>query len=654
MRKTFYSRLAATNIARNRDVYLPYLFAGMLIVALYYILGSVSVMVGESGMEGGEHIREMLDVSANVCAFISIVVLFYINSFVMKRRKKEFGLYNILGMGKRHISLVILWEILLAAGVCVAGGILGGALLSQLLFLVLMRLTRLPVSIVFRIPLGPVLSTTAVFCTGFAVMLAANALSVWRSSPAALLRSASEGEREPKSSRLLTAAGIASLAGGYLVAWTTPTPFAAMNRFPPAVLLVILGTFLLFTTGSIALLKLLRRRKSFYYKPSNFVAVSGMLYRMKRNAAGLANICILASCVLVTLSSTLCLFLGEEDLLRAQYPRQIYADCRADVESAAQMKQAAAQNAARYGFETADMLDYHSFAAPFLMEDGALAMEAYYTVNTYSFKFVPVDDYNRLAGTEERLEPGEVLLAGTFPMEDGMLRFNGLRYTVRGAAQSVDLLNSGDPDRLVMVILPSLDDLFAVKAASDKAGFEKYYVRYEQWYNLSGEGQLQALYGSMRDDYAAIVPNLGQVDSIDSARNDFYQIYGSLLFVGIFFVALFLIATVLIIYYKQITEGFDDQKRFHIMEQVGMSGEEVRGAIRKQVQLVFFLPLGLAVIHIASAFRVLCMVLLVFGMDNTGLFLCCVLATTLLFAILYFAVYRLTARTYYRIVQAGA
>lgn len=655
MGKPFYSRLAVNNIRRNRSIYTPYLLAGMLIVALFYILSSVAIMTRESGMEGGGHMYEMLNVSGRVCGILSLAVLLYINSFVMKRRKREFGLYSILGMGKRHISLIILWEVALTALASVLGGIAGGALMSQLLFLVLLRLVKVPVSLTFRIPLHSVLSAVLLFSAGFLLVLAVDIVSVWRGNPAELLRSASQGEREPKARWLIAVLGAGLLLSGYLVAWSARSPYDAMTRFFPAVLLVIAGTMLTFLAGSIAVLKMLKRKKRFYYRPGNFIAVSGMLYRMKQNAMGLANICILSTCVLVTLSSTLCLFLGEEDALRKAFPRQVHVSCRATGDNAAAVRQAAERHAAEQGFTVADDGDYYSFAVPAAYEDEGFAPRPYYDMSgVYSVTFLPLEDYNRLVGGSGTLDHGEAFAALPESVRADTLAFGNLRYRVKGAAEIPALIDIGDPAWTVVAVVPSLEDLEAVKAVYDDAGFEKQYsVWYDYWYNSVGdEGNLSAFYASLGGAYRDL-PDVGLVDSIDAARRDFYQVYGSLLFIGIFFVTLFLTATVLIIYYKQITEGFDDRERFQIMEKVGMSGAEVRAAIRKQVLLVFFLPLGMAMAHIAAAFPTLRTLLLVFGMDNYVFFAGCVVGVALAFSVLYFAVYRLTARTYFRIIHTS-
>lgn len=659
MSKAFYSRLALTNIRKNRNIYLPYLLAGALITALYYILSSVAVMARESGMEGSGHVHEMLGVSAGVCGVLSLAVLFYINSFVMKRRGREFGLYSILGMGKRHISLVILWEVLLTALVSIVGGIAGGALLSQLLFLVLLRMVKAPVSLTFQIPLSSVAATALLFCGGFLIVLAADIVSVWRRNPADLLRSASQGEREPKSRRLLAVLGILLLGGGYGVAWSAKSPYDSMNLFLPAVLLVIAGTFLLFIAGSISLLKLMRRKKHFYYRPGNFIAVSGMLYRMKQNAAGLANICILSTCVLVTLSSTVCLFLGEEDLLLARFPRQIQASCIMEGEKdGALLREAMEKHAGEYGFAVENDVGYLELSYAARRQGDSFTGQSGYTMDGWKVRCITITDYNAMTGRTESLSPGQALVwVHGDPLTGSSLEImEGVRYDVAGTAElPVFLDDLTTMSKAILAVLPGSGDLERLLPPLNRVDGKSYFVQYKYHCDVAGDPErLPAFYAGMGNALRGAVPRPGFIDTIDAARNDFYQVYGSLLFVGIFFVTLFLIATVLIIYYKQITEGFDDRERFQIMEKVGMSKEEVRSAIKKQVLLVFFLPLGMAILHVAAAFRALCQILLIFQMTNTGFFASCVLVTAVLFSLLYFAVYRLTARTYFRIVQSKA
>ena len=547
---SFFSKTAFSTMRKNKMIYVPYLITASLMTMLYYILSSVQIMVAESGMSGSLTMTEILRVSRWVSGFLSLIFLFYINSFVMKRRSKEFGLFSVLGLEKGHLAKIVFWEILFTFVSSLMIGIFSGAILSQLMFLLLLYIVGIPSLLHFRIPFQAVGVTTILFAAGWLVVLLYSQVVVFRSEPIAFLQSAKEGEREPKSKTWVTLLGLLSLGAGYTLALKVVSPFEAIAIFFPAVMFVMLGTYCLFLSGSIALLKLLRRNKNFYYHPSNFISVSGMIYRMKRNAAGLASICILATAVLVTLSSTVCLYLGEEDMLDRQYPRDFTIS----------------------SFWPADSPDL------FLL------------LKTVS------SNYTKSYGLEIQNEYGSIE---------------------------------------------------AIESDND----EPAQVYYTFYFDLNQEPSDYAFYENMRESYLQSIPRLAQTESKSLVRAEFFQIYGSLLFVGVFFVALFLVTTVLIIYYKQITEGFDDSERFRIMQQVGLSHKEVKQTILQQILMVFFLPLLVAFVHISVAFPVLLKMLTVFGMTNRNLFLLCVMSSCAVFALFYGVIYRATAGAYYRIVQ---
>ena len=648
MKTAFYPRLAWTNIRKNNNIYLPYLLAASLIVGLYYILRSIAVMVLQSKIEGYGHMYEMLKVSATVCGILSFPVLIYINSFIMKQRKREFGLYGILGLGKNHIAFVVCWEGFFAAFASIGCGILGGALLSQLLFLILMHLVRLPVSLQFQIPLVPVAATIVLFFGVFAFTLVMDIISIWRTNPADLLRSSHQGEKEPRSRRILTVLGILTLGAGYLISWSIRSPYDALGLFFPAVLLVIAGTFLLFISGSIVLLKSLRKNKKFYYRPSNFIAVSGMLYRMKRNAAGLANICILSTCVLVTLSSTVCLFLGEEDSLKQSFPRQVLVESSNGPEVPAFVEKAARSHAQSHGFTIENSISFREVSFDSERQGDSFILfkpDGFFSTGSFTIHCLALEDYQKLAGSQAALEPNTALLwiAGE-PLQKESFSLGNFDYQVAASIPRPDFIRNLEPVNALVAVLPS-------QAAVDRLaeqGLDFFFYEYD----ISGpEENLDAFNQTLAENFKGPNGKLYYAKSVYTARDDFYQIYGGLFFIGIFFVALFLIATVIIIYYKQITEGFEDSTRFQIMERIGMSHREIRQAIHKQILLVFFLPLGTAIIHIAAAFPVLRLLLLIFRMDNVALFLACTAGSILVFAAFYFIVYRLTARTYYKIVK---
>ncbi len=656
MNKFFYPRLAFTNIRKNRSIYVPYLLAGALVVSLLYSLLSIAYIVVGAEMRGGAIVGSMLMLSAIICGIFSLAVLFYINSFVMKRRKREFGLYSILGMEKRHISLVMFWEVLLTGGMVIVAGILAGALMSYLLFLLLLNVLHVDAPLTFQIPFTAVAPTVVLFCFGFLLVLLYDVVSVCRTDPIALLHSVREGEREPKTKWVLTLVGFAALGGGYAMALQVKTPSEALSVFFLAVLLVIIGTYCLFTAGSIAMLKLMRKKKQFYYKTKNFISVSGMIYRMKQNAAGLSNICILSTCVLVTLSSTICLYLGMEDILNQGFPRGFSVECTASEQNAQLLEDAVREHAEEYGLTVENGLRYDVLAFPMDWEDGKLQVCSYFSNNTVLAQCIPLEDYNRnFEDGNTTLGPDEILIHNPEGISLGDTLYLEKPYRIAGNADLVQLEDNAiiGYGHLV-IVLPSRESMREllpyVQPEGSKATRE---IATQYWFDLSGSREeREACYATMRENLLRQVEYLGSTLSRDEARTDYYELYGGLLFVGLFFIALFLLATVLIIYYKQITEGFDDHDRFQIMKKVGMSNREVRSTILKQVLMVFFLPLGMAVVHICVAFPVLCKLLLVFNMTNTTLFIFCTLGTVLVFALLYLVVYSITARTYYKIVQA--
>lgn len=651
MTSRFYLRLAKTNIKNNRNIYTPYYIAAVLIVMLFYCLSSVTTMVAASN---SSTMAMMLGLCTIICGIMSLVILFYINCFVMKRRKREFGLYSILGMEKRHIARVMLWEVALTGVFCIVAGILCGAVFSQFFFLLLMRIAKLPTRLSFSIPLGSVGITFALFAAGFAVVLLYDVLSLRRTDPIALMRSGKEGEREPKARWLFALIGLVALGMGYFLALDAKNSSEALLAFFPAVLLVILGTYALFMAGSIALLKLLRKNKSFYYRPKNFISVSGMIYRMKQNAVGLANICILSTCVLVTLSSTVCLFIGEEDILHTMYPRDIAASCVAkSTEDGDRLREAAETHAETYGVSLASPIGFYRIFCPGVRNGNSFEIQNYFDNSTYQLYLTTLEDYNRNTGAKETLDKEEVLVAvHGEPLQDTSLSLAGHRYQIAQKIEIPEFVGATNQVATLVVVLPSFEALQAqleeinATLSPDDARVLFYHYRFDP------VGAPSEYFQTLYSSFSAQVPTLSNVQSLDDARSEFYELYGTLLFVGIFFVALFLICAVLIIYYKQITEGFDDHDRFRIMKNVGLSDAEVRSTISKQVLLVFFLPLLTAVLHISVAFPVLLKLLMSFNMVNVPLFFGCTAGSVLCFSVLYLFVYRLTSRTYYRIVQA--
>lgn len=664
MKRFFYPSLAWQNLRRSKSIYFPYLLAGAIIVSLFYCLGSMTQMILDS--DGSQTMAIMLNLSRWICGIISLPVLFYINSFVIKRRRREFGLYSILGMEKRHIAHVMLWEVVYTSAVSIAGGIFSGALFSQLLFLLLQRMAGMTVELTFTIPFSSVGSTFILYALAFLVVYLYDVMGIARSQAVELLQSKSAGEREPRSRLGLALVGIITLALGYGLAVTVKNGSDALTFFMPAVLLVICGTYCLFTAGSIVVLKALRRNRRFYYRPQNFIAVSGMLYRMKQNAVGLSNICILSTCVLVTLSSTASLFIGQNDIINRRFPREFVMSTPAKSENDLKLLEQFADTVTKEnGLECVNSVAYNRFRIPAARNGETFAPAAEYGGDSYSFEMMTLTDYNRIANSSLKLASDEVLATvGSGGDSLGEKITVGERsYSIVGEADGMDnTIRSVAAGFEILVVVPAFDDVLYLRDVannvykSERPLYAEARVLFDLPDNLTLKQQADftsTMLDSLGDEDHPFYGRfeLVNINNLSDGRTNLLEMYGTLFFVGIFFITLFLLATVLIIYYKQITEGYDDKDRFRIMQNVGLSDAEVRRTIRHQVLMVFFLPLGMAGLHIAAAFPALCKLLQGFNLYNVPLFVLCTLATLAFFVIFYLVTYSLTARTYYRIIS---
>ena len=655
MRKSgFFPRLALVNLVRNGRFYGPYLLSCGMTAAMYYILSYLTRSDIVASVRGAGYLQSLMYIGTLVVALFAIVLLLYANSFVMKRRRRELGLYNILGLEKRHIAHLMVWETVYCAAAAILGGLAAGVLLSKLVLLLLLQVSRLPVQYGFEISLPGIANTAALFGILFLLTLVWNLAGLLRSRPVELLHSTSAGEREPKTRRLLVVLGAVTLGAGYATALTVADPFTALAYFFLAVVLVMIGTYCLFTAGSIALLKRLRNSPRYYYQPKHFTAVAGLLYRMKQNAVGLANICILSTMVLVTVSTTVSLYAGLEGSLDRMFPYDV--DVIQDVTEGSGEDDAAItaenltelQAAAERSSRKVELLQW------FTQTDTIGA----YSGNTFSLStqgsadtqidLLTADEYSRLTGHTVALAPEEVLvqaenidLPETFYLED-------LPFHVAGTIEDFPRHNStvvitGQTSRVSLVVADE-SVISAVKALDPDGVYQEIHLQM----NVDGtDTEKLAFVDSLIDSG---LQNTSSITSRQDNAIDYYTMYGGFLFLGVFLGLLFLLSTVLIIYYKQISEGYEDQRRYQIMQQVGMSPREVRASIRSQVLLVFFLPLVTAGIHVAAAFPMLCKLLELFNLFDVGLFALCTAGTLLVFCAIYALVYGLTTRTYSRIV----
>ena len=660
----FYWKLACTNLSRNRRVYLPYLLSSLGIIIMFYTISSLSQGIDEEAMYGGSSTASMMRLGVFVIGLFAVLFLFYTNSFIMKRRKKEIGLYNILGMEKRHIANILFRETLLVAVSSLVLGIGLGILFSRAMFWLLGIVLSVELPIAFVVPLSSVVQTLVLFGVIFLLTLCYNLLQVKLSKPIELLHGGETGEKEPKAHWVLAILGVALLGTGYTMAVTIQDPLQALLFFFVAVILVILGTYLLFITGITALLKLLKKNKGFYYKTNHFTAISGMLFRMKQNAAGLASICVLFTALLVTVSTTFSLYTSMDGLMRTRYPRNIRITAQgANQEAKDMIRDVVAEKSSALGLTIENVVDRECWDMTVFRMGSALNTQDIpdnsYTVDSYAVVyFFTQEEFQRFSGQELALSENQAVLfdpVGTFPEGD----------TLSIDDQEFQLLPSDYqfPDASTMAQIYEVyylvaKDVSVVEAVLGPSGVNLA-PSYSYDFDVAGGNAdgIMALIAALREQEfsgkGVSYDSLWMEDSA-TARQDFLNLYGGLFFLGMFLGVLFLLGTALIIYYKQVSEGYDDARRFSIMQKVGMSHREVKKSIHSQILLVFFLPLLMAVIHLAFAFPMLQKILLVMGLADVPLILLSTLGCVAVFAIAYLVIYAFTARTYTKIVETAA
>ena len=671
----------------NRRFYLPYILTVIGTAAAFYIMAAIVSDPGSKELAAGTsngpmYVSMFMTLGMFVLGLFSCIFLLYTNSFLMKRRQKELGLYSVLGMSKTNIAGIMVFEALYIALIGIGGGIAVGILLTKLVSLALFRLMRLPVPFGFSVQPIAIIIVVLFFAGLILLTLLANLAKVGRSRPVELLRGGNVGEKEPKANWFLTIVGVLFLGAGYAAAMLVDNPGMAVAVYFLAVFAVIIGTYCLFTSVSIAVLKALRRNKRYYYKAKHFISVSGMLYRMKRNAVGLANICILCTMVMVMVSGTLSLYLGSEE--------QVNVYCPADVVVETTYYASSTEDHV-YNEETGEeTIEYHTpydaAAMDAWFEDyfagHKLAPSAAKAVEYYSFTAVDSEDhvslvtavtavtYAQLTGEPvPELAPGEALahVPSGYKFGDG-LNFldkdgNTLSIQFVGEAQlssaqvelNTAILSQSEDDDIVLVV-PDTAALLELVAGQENGS---YVWRGQYDFDASDEAV-----SAMVDDYWAASREGGGVDAgyydvlrIDlrsETERDVYGLSGGFLFLGVFLGIVFLMATVLIIYYKQVSEGYEDNARFDIMRKVGLSEREARRAIRSQILTVFFMPILVAAIHIAFDFNLVVLLLRLFSLTNVKLTALCTLGTLLVFCAVYAVVYALTARSYYKIVRPNS
>lgn len=659
-----YTKLAITNIKNNRQFYFPYLLTGIITVAMFYIMCALESNPGIQSMPGAKDLGLILRLGIGVIGIFAVIFLFYTNSFIIKRRKKELGIYNILGMEKRHIAKILSKEAFFTAIIAIGGGLVTGVLFHKLACMLLYRMIGFNGGITFSFSKKGVMITAILFAIVYLLTYIYDLFQVQLANPIELLQSGNKGEREPKTKAIMAVLGVLCLGTGYFIAITTKNPIKALTLFFVAVILVIIGTYLLFTAGSIALLKILRRNKGYYYQTKHFTSVSGMIYRMKQNAVGLANICILSTMVLVAVSTTVSLYVGVEDIMKERYPNEIniraYYDTGAPSEdSIAPIVEKSVKESGRKIRHEEDYLELY-FAAIKDQGQYSLDKEKVKTAGDRVSGFVVLtrEDCKKKYNEEiPELAENEVALFTIKKTDMDTLVLENRSYHVKEIKQfqnTEDFETIADiMDEYYYVIVNDVQDMERLWQLQ-KDIYQENSSSISRQVRLDIDGDSEQKKECFENIKTALGPEQAKarilIDSRQSSLDEFYQIYGGFLFLGLFLGILFLMITVLIIFYKQISEGYDDKERFSIMEKVGMSNDEVKAIIRSQVRTVFFLPILMAAIHVGMAFPMIKRLLSLFGLSNTALFAGCMAGTILVFVLIYLLVFLKTSKTYYKIV----
>lgn len=667
-----YFKLAKTNLSNNKPFYIPYIISSIITVAMLYMMSFLSDNKGLNKIMGADSLATIFRLGVGIIVIFSYIFLFYTNSFIIKRRKKEIGVYNILGMEKRHLSKVLFVETIYSAIISLVCGIIVGIAFSKFILMVLYGIIGIHKTVEFFVNIHGIILCVVSFGILFLLTFLYNFMQIKLANPIELLRGTNVGEREPKTKIFMTIVGVVCLAIAYYIAITTENPLNVLTLFFVAVLLVIIGTFALFTAGSIALLKLLRNNKKFYYNKRHFMAVSGMLYRMKQNAAGLASICILSTMVLVVISTTVSMYVGIQDELMARYPNDVCVtvDYNSVIDKSSEIEKAIFDE-----IDSAEVKNKKAFSylSVFVGQKGdgfTTDKEHLSYQNSYLFYILSKDDFIKIDNSFKdkigNISKGEAVVVLNKKYDKKDIKIFGKNYKVNKSFEHTednDLYVISTLNGLGYIILDndeSVQELYDVQEKMLGKGANYYTNKIRFDFKSGNKKQKAAAYKKIdnavkkyfkenKNDKKEI--SSYWVESRQENEQNFYLLYGGLFFLGIFLGTMFLIVTVMIIFYKQITEGYDDRERYQILEKVGMSSREVKDTIKSQIRIVFVLPIFAAAVHVTAAFPMVNRILKMLNLNNEKLFAGCLTATIIVFAVIYYLVFKVTSRAYYKIVK---
>jgi putative ABC transport system permease protein len=667
MHKGIFSRLAKQNIRNNKSTYIPYMITCIFCIAMIYMMEFLrDCPTLDQAVRQADEVRMIVFTGEIVVEIFCIIFLIYSNSFLMKRRQKEIGLYNILGLERNHIGIVMFLETIITSIGSLAGGIAAGIIGSKLALLLLLKLLHIPSVLGFYISVKGIFTCLFMFGIIFLMILFLNLAKIHLSRPVELLRGNNTGEKEPAAKWLMALIGFICLGAGYYLAVMTESPIKAITIFLLAVILVMAGTYLLFTAGSIVILKFLRRRKSFYYRTGNFISISGMLYRMKQNAIGLASICILSTGVLLMISMTVSIYFGMNDIMLNRYPYDVDMSVTSISEEECQTAIEAFEKAIADNKVPVEKSVEEIYLDIVCSKNGdQILIKPTNTIRNSDsvlvLSLLNQAEYERLTGISANLNDGEIFAWYPSAVQKDSVTVDEKEFTVKKWMDKNPLTCGEDAvsDNAVLVVtdedFKKFDEMRTemYKGVSSAPAGED--LTLHLGLDITGSETDKIDFGTPVMETVKDLKKSGGLSEnawiISGIRQQEYESYyadnGSLLFIGIFLGSLFLMGTAMIIYYKQISEGYEDQKRFEIMQKVGLSRREVRSSVRRQILMVFLM----AMLHITMAFPMIRRLLLLFGMTNTKLFIGCTAGTVLIFAVVYGLIYLITARSYYHIVE---
>lgn len=670
----FYSKFALNNLVKNKRFIVPYVLSAIFTIMSFYILSSLAFGDNLNKLPNGiEATKQVLSLGIIVIAIFSTIFLFYTYSFLVKRRVKEFGLYSVLGMTKKQIAKILVLETIFIAVTTIVLGIGLGIIFDKLMLLVLLKLFSATVTFGFSITPIAIVFSVLLFGGIFFLLLLYTVIKIARLRIVALLKDENKGEKEPKARWILAIIGLALIGYGYYTAQTVQNPIKALTVFFFAVVAVIIGTYLVFMAVSITVLKIMKNNKNFYYKPKNFISVSGLLYRMKRNAVGLANICILSTMVLVTMGSTSALYAGMEKSYNERFPRQLMiAGYHSTSDKLKEIENNVKVAAKEAGTEVQDLVSYNSVPMIGRLIDDKFNFEANLGVDLANVKMIVVlqlKDYNKFANKNKTLESNEIFLHVDKKGEynNNTISLNGLEYKVKEKLVEFPGTIGSDSANII--------DTYYVIVKDNKEA-EKIAAKLEEKYSelnkqdaakrgisiATGAPTVQnyiAFNIKDTDREAKVIESFKklekqsgiEIEGKEENKLTFRGVFASFLFIGVFISFIFVISQVVIMYYKQISEGYEDKGNFEIMRKVGITDKQIKQSIRSQVLLIFFSPLIIATLHTIVAYPFIEKILRLFLITDNSIFLQALAVTIVVFAIFYLIVYAITSKIYYRIIK---